>query len=57
MINALSNREKFILKLIPKEGTLYPELYRVYRSTDGQLSDRMLRNYVERFSKLKLINM
>jgi len=57
VINALSNREKFILRLIPKEGTFYPDLYRLYRSTDGKLRDRMLRNYMDRFSKLKLINM
>ncbi len=57
VINALSNQEKFILRLIPKEGTFYPVLYRLYRSTDGKLGDRMLRNHVERFSKLKLINM
>lgn len=57
VINALSNREKFILKLIPEEGTFYPNLYRIYRSTDGKFGDRMLRNYMERFSKLKLINM
>jgi hypothetical protein len=57
LINALSNQEKFILRLIPKKGTFYSELYQLYKSTDGRLGDRMLRNYVERFSKLKLINM
>ena len=57
VINALTNHERFILKLIPKEGTFYPNLYRIYRSTDGKFGDRMLRNYVNRFSKLKLINM
>ena len=57
VINALSNHERFILKLIPKEGTFYPNLHRIYRSTDGKFGDRTLRNYVDRFSKLKLINM
>ena len=57
VINALSNQEKFILRLIPNEGTFYQDLYHLYRSTDGKLGNRMLRNYVDRFSRLKLINM
>lgn len=57
VINALNNQERFILRLIPKEGTFYPELYQLYKSTDGKLGDRMLRNYIDRFSKLRLINM
>ncbi|KYK34793.1 MAG: hypothetical protein AYK22_04785 [Thermoplasmatales archaeon SG8-52-3] len=57
VINGLSNHEKFILKLIPKDGTFYPNLYRLYKSTDGNLGDRRLRNYVERFSRLNLISM
>lgn len=57
VINELSRRERFILRLIPNKGMHYPQLYRFYKSTDGRLGDRMFRNYIERFSKLKLINM
>ena len=57
LIKELSKQERFILKLIPKQGVHYPQFYNFYRSTDGRLGDRMLRNYMERFSKLKLINM
>ncbi len=56
-INELTKRERFILRLIPEKGTYYPQLYKFYKSTDGQLGDRMLRNYMEKFSKLRLINM
>jgi Cdc6-like AAA superfamily ATPase len=56
MINQLSQHEKFILKLIPNQGTYYPKLYNFYKSTDGKLGDRMFRNYIERFYKLRLIN-
>jgi cell division control protein 6 len=57
VINSLSKRERFILRLIPKKGTYYLRFYRLYKSTDGQLGDRMLRNYMGKFHKLKLINM
>lgn len=57
VVNALSNQEKFILKLIPKKGVFFPDLFRIYRSTDGNLGDRMLRKHVARFSRLKLVNM
>jgi len=57
VINELTKMERFILRLIPENGTYYPQLYRFYRSTDGQLGDRMFRNYIERFSKFNLINM
>ncbi len=57
VINSLSKQEKFILRLIPKKGTYYPQFYRIYRSIDGPLGDRMLRNYLEKFHKMKLINM
>jgi cell division control protein 6 len=57
IINKLTKRERFILRLIPNKGTYYPQLYKFYKSTDGQLGDRMLRNYMEKFLKLKLINM
>jgi len=56
LINELSQHEQFILKLIPNQGTYYPKLYDFYKSTDGKLGDRMFRNYIERFYKLKLIN-
>lgn len=57
MLSTLSVKERFILKLIPEQGVHYPQLYDFYRTTDGQLGDRMFRNYVEKFAKLKLINM
>jgi len=57
VINELTKRERFILRLIPEKGTYYPQLYKFYKSTDGQLGDRMFRNYIERFSKFNLINM
>ncbi|MFX0210046.1 MAG: Cdc6/Cdc18 family protein [Candidatus Hodarchaeota archaeon] len=57
ILGELSKQERFILRLIPKKGTYYPQFYQFYKSTDGRLGDRMLRNYMERFSKLKLINM
>ena len=56
-IKHLSQHEKFILNLIPKNGTFYPALYQFYKQTDGYLGDRMFRNYVERLHDLKLINM
>ena len=57
ILSELSKQERFILKLIPKKGVHYPQFYQLYESTDGRLGDRMLRNYMERFCKLKLINM
>ena len=57
VISELSTHEKFILRLIPKEGVHYPQFYRFYKSTDGKLGNKMLRNYMKRFSKLKLVNM
>lgn len=57
VINELSQHEKFILNLIPKNGTFFPALYQFYKQTDGHLGDRMFRYQIERFSKLKLINM
>jgi cell division control protein 6 len=57
VINELTKRERFILRLIPEKGTYYPQLYKFYKSTDGQLGDRMFRNHIERFSKFNLINM
>lgn len=57
MLSSLSERERFILKLIPDQGVHYPQLYDFYRTTDGQLGDRMFRNYVEKFARLRLINM
>ncbi|MBU0496477.1 MAG: AAA family ATPase [Candidatus Thermoplasmatota archaeon] len=57
MVNALSQRERFILRLIPKGGTSYPDFYRLYRATDNHIGDRMLRNYMEKFRRLKLVSM
>jgi Cdc6-like AAA superfamily ATPase len=57
VLKNLSKQEKFILRLIPKKGTYYPQFYRFYKSTDGPLGDRMLRNYMEKFQKLRLITM
>jgi cell division control protein 6 len=57
VLSELSKQEKFILSLIPKKGTYYPQLYQFYKSTDGSLSDRTLRNYMEKFRRLKLVNM
>ncbi|MBN1860319.1 MAG: AAA family ATPase [Candidatus Thermoplasmatota archaeon] len=57
MLSALSEKERFILKLIPDQGVNYPQLYDCYRTTNGNLGDRMFRNYVEKFAKLRLINM
>lgn len=57
VINSLTNQERFILRLIPKEGAYYQDLYRIYQSTDGRFGDRMLRNYMERFRKLRLISL
>ncbi len=57
VINELTKMERFILRLIPENGTYYPRLYKFYKSTDGHLGDRMFRNHIERFSKFNLINM
>ena len=57
ILSGLSKRERFILKLIPEKGVYYPEFYRFYKSADGELGDRMFRNYLEKFRRLKLINM
>ena len=57
ILSELSNTERFILKLIPDQGVYYPEFYKFYKSTNGQLGDRMFRNYMEKFAKLRLINM
>lgn len=55
IINELNQHEKFILNLIPKNGTFFPALYQFYKQTDGHLGDRMFRNHIDRFSKLNLI--
>lgn len=57
ILSELSKTERFILKLIPDQGVYYPEFYRFYKSTDGRLGDRMFRNYLHKFRRLKLINM
>jgi len=57
ILKEISKKERFILRLIPKEGVYYPQFYRFYKSVDGQLGDRMLRNYMEKFQRLKLVNM
>ena len=56
-ISKLSKKERFILKLIPEQGVYYPELYHFYKSADGRLGDRMFRNYLQKFHRLRLINM
>lgn len=56
-LSKLSKKERFILKLIPEQGVYYPELYHFYKSTDGHLGDRMFRNYLQKFHRLRLINM
>ena len=57
MIEDLSSHEKFILRLIPKKGTNYPNLFKFYKKIDGPLEDRMVRNYLQNLQRLKLINM
>ncbi len=57
VLKSLSKRERFILRLIPAKGTHYPQLYRLYKSTDGKLGDRMLRNHLQKFHNLKLVKM
>jgi cell division control protein 6 len=57
VLRNLSKQERFILRLIPKKGAYYPQFYQFYKSTDGPLGDRMLRNYLEKFRKVRLINM
>jgi len=57
LIGALSHHERFILNLIPKAGAYLPEIFRFYRSTDGGLGERMLRNYMDKFHRLSLISM
>jgi len=57
ILKKVSKKERFILRLIPKEGVYYPQFYQFYKSVDGELGDRMLRNYIEKFQRLKLINM
>ncbi|MCU0849723.1 MAG: AAA family ATPase [Candidatus Thermoplasmatota archaeon] len=57
VLSKLSEKERFILKLIPDQGINFPQLYDFYQTTNGHLGDRMFRNYVEKFARLKLINM
>lgn len=57
ILRELSKKERFILRLIPKEGIYYPQFFRFYKSVDGELGDRMLRYYMEKFRKLKLVSM
>jgi cell division control protein 6 len=57
VLGDLSKQERFILRLIPAKGTYYPQFYQFYKSTDGPLGDRMLRNYLGKFQKIRLINM
>jgi cell division control protein 6 len=57
VLGDLSKQERFILRLIPAKGTYYPQFYQFYKSTDGPLGDRMLRNYLVKFQKIRLINM
>ncbi len=56
-IAALSYHERFILNLIPKSGAYFPEICQLYRSIEGALGDRMIRNYMDRFHRLNLISM
>ena len=57
VIRNISEREKFLLKMIPEKGITYPKFYKIFRELDGGIGDRMLRNYMERLHKLNLINM
>jgi orc1/cdc6 family replication initiation protein len=57
VLSELTKMERFMLRLIPDQGVYYPEFYHFYKSADGRLSNRMFRNYIQRFQKLKLINM
>lgn len=57
ILSELSKMERLILKLIPDQRVYYPEFYNFYKSTNGRIGDRMLRNYMEKFQKLRLINM
>lgn len=56
-IGNLSHHERFILNLIPNGGAYFPDICQIYKSTDGGLGDRMLRNYIDRFHRLDLISM
>jgi cell division control protein 6 len=56
-LSELSKNERFILRLIPDQGVHYPDLYQFYKSSDGSLGDRMFRIYMQKFAKLRLINM
>ncbi len=57
VIRNISERERFILKMIPERGIVYPKFYRTFRQLNGGVGDRMLRNYMERLQKLNLIKM
>ncbi len=57
LASELSGEEVSILKLIPDEGIYYPELSGVYGKAGGRLRDRMLRNYVNKFCEMNLIEM
>jgi cell division control protein 6 len=55
VIRNISERERFILKMIPEKGIVYPKFYRIFRQLNGSVGDRMLRNYMGRLEKLNLI--
>jgi len=58
MISQLSEQEKSILKLIPEKGISYPEFAYFYKQYyPDSIKDRMLRNYLEKFERLKIINL
>jgi cell division control protein 6 len=58
LISQLTEHERFILRLIPEKGISYPEFSRFYRENYPRaVGDRMLRNYMEKLSRLKLISL
>lgn len=58
LMKGLSRREKEVLKSIPERGRMYKDFSRAYRhSYPNGLRDRMLRYYLEKFSRLGLIDM
>lgn len=58
MISQLNEQEKSILKLIPEKGISYPEFAYFYKQYyPDSIKERMLRKYLEKFERLKLINL
>lgn len=58
MVSQLSGQERSILRLIPEKGVSYPDFSYLYEQYyPDAIKDRMLRNYLDKFERLKLVSL